>query len=189
MKELRELAESRGGILLSNAYNGSGGDLWWSCSNPDHPSWHATPDNVIRSSWCPYCAGNASLSIKDLQSFGKTVDLNLVSKNYEGTKAAYKWKCKKGHIIERSKSNIVQSIKRGLNACTGCSGTNRKIILNNLVQIAKNRKGECLSTKYINAHKTILWRCVYGHEFSRPCNEVQKGYWCKHNGCLDNRRF
>jgi len=84
---------------------------------------------------------------------------------------------------------MVQSIKRGLNACTICAGTYRKITINNLVQTAKDRKGECLSTKYINAHGNILWRCAYGHEFSRPWYKIQQGYWCKHNGCLDNRRF
>jgi hypothetical protein len=190
LKELRELARSRGGNLLSNTYLGSRNRLLWSCSNANHPPWKATPENIIRNeSWCPYCKPNAPLNIEILQEFGKTVGLTLISKEYRGANELYDWKCKNGHIVKRSKSNINQSVKRGLDACKICAGTSKDVSIENLIQIALNRGGKCLSTTYVNAHSAIRWRCALGHEFSRNWNKVQQGYWCPRKGCPDNRRF
>lgn len=50
-------AVSKGGECLSNEYFGAHKKLTWKCSNPSHPSWEATYNNVVGSlkRWCPIC--------------------------------------------------------------------------------------------------------------------------------------
>ena len=189
LKELKDLARSRGGSLLSNVYQGGRTNLLWSCGNSDHLPWEATSESIRSGSWCPHCAPNAPVSMDDLRKFGKAVDLILVSENYRGPNKLYDWKCKNGHRIKRSKGNIIQSLNRGLNACTKCAGTFLQVTMADLLQIAIDREGECLSEEYINAHAELHWQCAYGHKFSRNWNKVQQGYWCKHKGCPHNRKF
>lgn len=46
-------------------------------------------------------------------------------------------------------------------------------------QIAAMRKGQCLSSKYENAHTKLLWLCEKGHKWNAPLNAVKNlGTWC-----------
>ncbi|NDC22413.1 hypothetical protein EBZ57_03555 [bacterium] len=56
MAKLRELANSRGGTLLSVAYVGSKNKLLWQCAKGH--SWEATPYSVKKGTWCPSCRKN-----------------------------------------------------------------------------------------------------------------------------------
>jgi hypothetical protein len=54
IKDMHLLADNRGGQCLSKKFLGVKAKLEWKC-NKGH-SWEATPDNIIRGSWCPRCA-------------------------------------------------------------------------------------------------------------------------------------
>lgn len=189
LRKLREIAYSRGGKLLSESYMGGGYKLLWKCKNTEHPPWKAIPNNIMRDSWCPHCAKNVKIGIEGLKAFGKSVGLNLISIEYHGANELYDWQCKFGHIIKRSKPNIKQSVKNGLNACTVCAGTFKDVTIEHLIQTATDRKGKCLTKKYINEFAYVRWKCAYGHIFNRNWNKVQQGYWCTFQGCPDKRRF
>jgi thiol-disulfide isomerase/thioredoxin len=46
-------------------------------------------------------------------------------------------------------------------------------------EIAVQRKGECLSTKYINCDSKLKWRCYYGHEWAARLGSIKyTGSWC-----------
>ena len=47
-----------------------------------------------------------------------------------------------------------------------------------MIELAKKRNGECLSTEYINAHTKLLWKCADGHEWEAKPNNIQQGKWC-----------
>lgn len=124
--ELRELARQKGGQLLSTKYLGSEAHEW-KCKVLEHSSWLAEPWRIRKGAWCPSCAGNRRLGIEGLRSWGRTIGLDLLDIEYRGgTGAVYRWRCcKSAHVIKRSKSNILQSILRGLPPCPVCAGTRR----------------------------------------------------------------
>lgn len=123
-KQLRELACKMGGQLLSNRYHGDEKHEW-KCGVAEHPSWWAEPSRIRRGAWCPSCAGNRRLGIEGLRSWGATIGLELLDAEYRGgTLIVYRWRChNNAHIIDRSRTNILQSVKRGFGPCPVCAGT------------------------------------------------------------------
>lgn len=46
-------------------------------------------------------------------------------------------------------------------------------------QIAKERKGKCLSKKYVSVDTLLKWQCVRGHVWNaRPYTILHRGSWC-----------
>lgn len=54
----------------------------------------------------------------------------------------------------------------------------KKLTINDANELALKYQGECTSTEYINNHADLSWRCVHGHEFSKPLKRVKLGEWC-----------
>lgn len=190
LQPLIDLAQSRGGKLISNVYLGGRKKLVWKCSNPEHPPWKATAEQTLKkNSWCPHCAGNARKDIKWLRKFGADHKLKLLAKSYDGSHKKYHWECEHGHEFVDAKPNILQRVGNEKPACRICAGTRRVIAMTDLQEMAAERGGECLSLGYENAHAPLEWRCASGHTFSRIWNQVQQGYWCRSKGCPDNRRW
>jgi hypothetical protein len=47
-------------------------------------------------------------------------------------------------------------------------------------RVAKERGGECLSTKYINSRAQCSWRCnKCGYEWDAPFKRIMEGRWCR----------
>lgn len=116
---LRRLARERGGELISPSYLG-GEPHEWRC-HKNHPTWLAGPWRIKKGSWCPSCAGNRKLGLLGLRKWGSTCGLELLDTEYRGASFIYSWRCiDQDHIIRRSKGNIQQSLKKGLQACAVC---------------------------------------------------------------------
>jgi len=126
LQQLRDLAQKKGGRLVSDKYFGSEKHEW-KCSIAEHPSWWAEPSRIQKGAWCPSCAGNRRLGIEGLQSWGVTVGLELLDIEYRGgTLAVYRWRCDEhGHVIQRSRTSILQSVARGAGPCPVCARTRR----------------------------------------------------------------
>lgn len=189
LRELTELATSRGGHLLSKQYLGTGEKLLWTCGNQDHPPWWATPGLVAGlGTWCAHCAGVARKDIDWLRNFGEEHNLVLLDTSYVGAESKYGWKCTHNHDFKDVRANIIQRVKSGKNACPRCAKTYRTVTLTDLRQAAEQRSGECLAKSYKNGKAPLKWRCKQGHEFTRYWNKVQQGYWCTYKGCPENHR-
>jgi hypothetical protein len=68
LEELRALARTKGGHLVSNVYLG-GEPHEWKCEVAEHPSWLAEPWRIRkRGHWCPSCAGNRQLGLERLRA-------------------------------------------------------------------------------------------------------------------------
>lgn len=44
--------------------------------------------------------------------------------------------------------------------------------------LAKQRGGQCLSTKYINSRTKLTWKCDKGHKWETTQNIIKNGSWC-----------
>lgn len=57
--------------------------------------------------------------------------------------------------------------------------------INELKELAKQMKGECLSVKYLGTHSKAKWKCEKGHEWEAIPKSIKKGHWCPYcNGRL-----
>src|SRR5579883_312683 len=122
LKELRCLAEKKGGQCLATVFRGWDSQYEWTCSNPSHPPWAATRYQIRSAgSWCGHCAGNGRLGIDGLRRWGLDNGLGLIDTEYGNAGSLYDWRClRAGHTIRRSRGNIQQSLRKGYPACTKC---------------------------------------------------------------------
>ena len=59
--------------------------------------------------------------------------------------------------------------------------------LEELNEIAKQKEGKCLSTKYLNAHAKLKWQCKENHVWEATPDKIKRGSWCPK--CAGNVRL
>ncbi|PQP90949.1 hypothetical protein CPT76_03795 [Paenibacillus sp. AR247] len=170
LEELRSLAESRNGKLLSNHYINDKSKVRWQCA--EGHIWEAIPNNIKNNSWCPYCLGLMRKSIQDMHELAQFKGGKCLSTEYNGNKEKLMWQCSKGHIWEA----IPGSIAAG-RWCPECNGK-KKITIEEMMKIAEEKGGRCLSTIYYT-DKPLRWQCSKGHEWEAKSHNVKKGQWCR----------
>ena len=78
--------------------------------------------------------------------------------------------------------SILQGILYDKSWCPHCNkgkiGDNVKLTIEEMKEIAKLKKGECLSKKYTNNQTNLLWRCENGHKWEASYAYIKSGYWC-----------
>ncbi len=112
------------------------------------------------------------LTIEQMQALAKKRGGVCVSTVYSDAHTKLRWRCQEGHEWE-SKPNYVQ---QG-NWCPQCGGS-VPLTLEQMQAVARDRGGECLSTKYVNTRTKLLWRCQDGHEWEAAPGSVKLGRWC-----------
>lgn len=171
LEELKSIATSRGGKCISTKYVNTHSKLRWECK--EKHQWENSPVSIKRGQWCPKCAGKQKLTINELQDFAHLKDGKCLSKEYTNNKDKLLWECKNGHQWHATARDVKSN-----KWCPYCAG--KHISINDMQQIAKERGGDCLSTKYISAHAKLIWKCGAGHEFKSPPNSIKNGQWCPH---------
>jgi hypothetical protein len=95
LQELKNLAVSRGGMLLSKRYQNARSHLRWQCAKGHE--WKAVPDNVKHGHWCPVCAGSFPLNIGQMRKAAHDFGGNCLSKKYINVDTHLRWRCSEGH--------------------------------------------------------------------------------------------
>ena len=112
-------------------------------------------------------------SLNELKKVVKEKNGKLLSKTYFGSRTKLKFQCQKGHTWEA----LPYSVQSG-RWCLDCSNR-KKLTIEEMQEIAKKRKGRCLSTKYINQNTKLKWECEKGHTWEAAPNNVKnRGQWC-----------
>ena len=173
---MQRIAREREGECLSEKYIDIDTKLQWECAKGHR--WEATPNNVKNNkSWCKKCAGLEKLSIEDMHQIAKNQGGKCLSKNYIDNRTKLKWECRVGHRWEAKPATI----RRG-SWCKICkskeAAKKRKLSIEEMRSIAKERGGKCLSVKYRDAHAKLKWECKYGHHWEATPNNVKNGSWC-----------
>ncbi|WP_404429601.1 hypothetical protein [Sutcliffiella horikoshii] len=89
------------------------------------------------------------------------------------------WKCKEGHIWDTIPKHIIKGTW-----CPICArkSVNRKdygtVTLKDLVVIAEDKGGECLSNTYKNKSTKLSFKCSKGHVFETRPAKLLRGSWC-----------
>jgi hypothetical protein len=181
--QMQEIAKSRGGKCLSENYRNTTTKLQWRCSAGHE--WIATPHQVKKGHWCPFCAHVARLTLPLLQRIAAQKGGCCLSPVYMNSSCPLRWKCAIGHEwLARA-----HSIRAG-SWCPVCAH-NQRLRLEEMRQIARDRGGRCLSTSYKNGSMPLLWVCKHGHHWKACAANVKagtrrKGSWCRE--CYNGRR-
>ena len=104
-----------------------------------------------------------------------------LSKNYIDSKHKLKFQCKKKHEW----SALPQPILKGV-WCPTCGRAKAKESQKHdpiksiklMSQLAKNKDGKCLSSKYLGIEKKLLWQCKEGHKWKSLPYVIRSGHWC-----------
>jgi len=120
---------------------------------------------------CNNCREIRPLTLDDCHNTAKERNFKLLSKIYENSHAKMTWQCPNGHVWKAS----MHLIKAG-NGCPYCVGKNKTI--EDCRKLALSRGFRCLSNKYHNSKKKLLWQCSKGHEWYASWNHISRGIGC-----------
>ncbi len=175
LEQMQSIAVSRGGVCLSVSYCNTLTKLEWRCSAGHR--WSATPLHIKQGHWCPFCANSARLTLHVFQRIALQKGGKCLSLQYLNSSSALKWRCGDRHEWFARPS----SIKAGT-WCPRCA-RNQRLKLEEMQEIAKQRGGSCLSTKYKNGRTALLWECNRGHRWRASPANVKSGKWRKGTWC------
>ena len=176
IKEMREIAKSRGGKCLSKKYVNQKTNLEWKCGKGHR--WKATSTNVKRGKWCSKCGTRKGTrykkrTIENMQEIAKSRGGKCLSKKYVNMQTNLEWECAEGH---RWKSKPVNICNAG-SWCAKCAGI-LQLTIEEMQEIAKSRGGKCLSKKYVDSRTKLEWECAEGHRWKVSGHTVKSGTWC-----------
>jgi hypothetical protein len=96
-----------------------------------------------------------------------------ISKKWINSLYKLEWECEFKHQWRATPNNIQQGTW-----CPKCAGR-QKLTINDCIQTAKSRNGECLSISYKNAHQKLTWKCKYGHIWDTSYTSIKHNKsWC-----------
>ena len=173
LKDAQELASTRGGACLSAKYVNCVKHLTWKCR--EGHVWNASLHNIKnKGCWCPHCVKRTRLSLKDAQDLAGQRGGACLSSEYVNNGEHLRWRCEKGHEWLAT----LHCVKNRRSWCPHCAGTAR-LSLKVAKDVARSRKGTCLSTEYANNKTPLKWRCMKGHEWLACLHNVKnKKSWC-----------
>lgn len=172
---LQRLAVERGGKCHSIVYKTAKLRLTWECC--EGHIWKATPDSIVRGSWCPVCgkqksADSRRLDIAEVHKIAKERGGKCLSENYTSAKVKLLWECANGHQWETRLTDI-----KNRSWCPVCAG-HQRLTIDEMRNIAEDRGGRCLSEQYVNNQTKLLWECNNGHQWYSAPNKIKMGTWC-----------
>lgn len=187
-KDLYKLALDRDFKYLSGTSYSAGQPVTWEC--PEGHQWAAVPAFVKAGSGCPYCAGK-HLSIEDCISLVAPLGGTCLSTEYRDSTSMLQWRCKEGHVFERSRNKVQGRIRSKAQYCPDCHAveTNAPDI-SRLHEIAASRGGRCFAISYLGVQEAYGWECAHGHRWSAKPADMKdkpskKGSWCPH--CISRK--
>ncbi|MGV3632253.1 MAG: zinc-ribbon domain-containing protein [Bacteroidota bacterium] len=181
LEDVRAIAKTKKGRLISNDYKTPTSKLLWECS--EKHQWRSTANNIRLGHWCRKCALKKATEHlkKDMNDCKRLAILNeghCLSSKYINSQANLTWKCKYGHIWQASYANV----KKGT-WCRICSrkvtAQKRRTPFEYFIEYSKSRGGLCLSTDHINQKTRLEFQCEKGHVWSVSAGSIRANKtWC-----------
>lgn len=156
-------AERKGEWLGPN-YIDATHKMKWRCSKGH--IWRCKWSNIFHGTWCPYCAGNARLLLKDCQKLAKSRGGKCLDTSYKNNNTLMLWECAEGHRFKRT----MQRVKDDGGWCPDCGISMSQQTCRDIVTNITGLKFET------NAY--IL--CMQGLELDGYCEDGQLAF--EYNG-------
>src|SRR5574344_210129 len=110
--------------------------------------------------------------IETIKNILNDFDIEMVSDEFKGVKAKYKFKCKKGHEFEKTLSSLMKYKK-----CPKCS--KGFLTYDEVVEITKENGCELISKEYINVKTPMEFKCKCGNHFVKSFASFKRSAKCK----------
>lgn len=179
IEEMRHITELRNGACLSATFLTLRHELEWQCHRAH--TWWAIAGNVLRGSWCPYCARRLRGSIDEMKQIALSRGGQCLSVLYENRRTLLEWRCSAGHTWSAPAAAILAG-----KWCLHCSLV-EKYTIEDLRQLARERGGKCNSSYYANLQQRIAWECAKGHTWRASTASILRETWCP--VCAKNQRL
>ena len=175
LSEMKDIARSRNGECLSVTYINAHTHLRWKC-HLGHV-WDAKPHNVKQGSWCPNCKNRIpKYNIEDMRKLASERNGECLSEAYIHSKYKLTWLCHEGHKWEATPSAV--RLGRWCPTCAIKKRARKLLTIEEMHELASNRRGKCLSTEYVNNNSPLTWECEKGHTWEAMPRSVKRGSWC-----------
>jgi len=173
--DMKILAESRGGKCLSEIYTNNRTPLLWKCAKGHQ--WKATPQNVLRKTWCKTCAiEKRKLGIERMREVAKERGGKCMSDAYKNGRTHLLWECSVGHTWKATPASVI----RAGQWCPTCWQSRRvKYTIEDMREYAAEHGGKCLSEKYVNSSTPLEWQCAEKHIWMARPDSITRGEWCQ----------
>lgn len=129
--------------------------------------------NVIRKtnpSWCPYCAGNATLGIDYFQVYARQHGGECLSTDYVNNRSKLSFRCEEGHLFDLEARLITWQGSW----CKECQYAD----LTDVDEYCAERGGRCVTRDYVPNHAVIWIECEQGHRWPTTRSHILDGRWC-----------
>ena len=104
IETMNEIAKKKEGICVSDKYINNREKLIWRCK--EGHEWDATPNNIIRGTWCPECSRNRKDTIENMKAIAQERGGKCLSEKYFNQSTKLKWICKYNHVWEAQPKHI-----------------------------------------------------------------------------------
>jgi Zn ribbon nucleic-acid-binding protein len=176
--------------LVEETYDSRTKTAQWKClSDTSHPEWRSSISSVIyRKTGCPICAGNAPITLEQIEARLKGRPIELVQGSFGGgvlNKAM--WRC----LVSDEHpewSGTTDSVLRGSN-CPACTGHER-LTPDVVRRKIKDRSIELISDSIASSAEKVLWGCKADHShrnWAATVSSVLAGSGCPQ--CSGNARL
>lgn len=178
-------AKRKSGLCLSKKYVNAATSMTWKCS-AGHV-WQTNYAAIRRGTWCRICsrplaAAKRRTSIEFFKKYAISKKGLCLSDIYINKKSILKFKCANNHIWEVQGASL-KSRKTWCRICAGRYAANTPELqqqrLNELIEIAASKGGECLSETYVNNNTKVKLKCAKGHVWETGPGQIRAGRWCK----------
>ncbi|KKR45833.1 MAG: hypothetical protein UT82_C0021G0009 [Parcubacteria group bacterium GW2011_GWB1_40_14] len=106
LKDMRRIAEEKGGKCLSTDFRNIDEKVKWQCKNGH--VWEAPGSSVLYGkTWCLICAGKEKKTITEMQEIAEKRGGTCLSEKYTNIDTLLRWRCKNGHTWEAVPHNIM----------------------------------------------------------------------------------
>mmetsp|Transcript_2954 Transcript_2954/g.5624 ORF Transcript_2954/g.5624 Transcript_2954/m.5624 type:complete len:286 (+) Transcript_2954:3204-4061(+) len=141
--------------------------------------------------WCPACIFECftpgisrhrrKFDLPSMKILAASRGGRCLSQRYISVRDPLEWQCHLGHRWFANADNMRQ---KGT-WCPQCARLNKKLSIEHMQLLAKERGGRCLSAQYSGSSSKLSWQCEEGHTFDMAPNNIRrkpgssrKPSWC-----------
>ncbi len=176
--EAQTHAAARQGRCLSTEYIDAYSKLKWMCD--EGHTWDADMIVMRQGAWCPGCERerkgiqDKAERLEEIRKIAKEKGGQCLSDEYVSFAGKLKFRCSEGHEWRTS----WQILKNG-SWCVQCVRARRTKTIDDLLKIAKEKGGKCLSDTYLGVYTPMKWQCAEGHIWETKPSVIRNGSWCR----------
>jgi hypothetical protein len=172
LARLQRCAKKRGGVCLSEVYEGSKAHYRFRCEAGHE--FDMLGARTFRGSWCVECQHESKrYGMSLMHEVAKAHGGRCLSGIYRNAATRLEWECARGHRWWAYPGAIVRG-----HWCSACAHDAGKLGIDLMRAIAKERGGECVSKTYVNSSTRLEWECARGHRWFATPNTIRRGHWC-----------